>query len=168
VTGWQLAGIYRFTSGAPIAVQDGTDQELSAITHQRTNLIDPASGYTGKICRGCFYLNKTAFAPQPSGTVGNLGWNNITGPAYWDVALALSRRFPVREQQAVEVRADAFNVGNNFVPAFSGTNPLAQGGTAAPTSPAVPAFAALNSPQFGQILTAFPTRKIQFAVKYTF
>jgi hypothetical protein len=57
------------------------------------------------------------------GTVGNLGWNNITGPAYWDVAPALSRRFPVREQQAVEVRADAFNVGNNFVPAFSGTNP---------------------------------------------
>ena len=168
VTGWQLAGIYRFTSGAPIAVQDGTDQELSGINHQRPNLVNPSSVYTGLSCGGCFYLNRAAFAPQPLGTVGNLGWNSITGPAYWDVDLALSRRFPIRERQAVEVRADAFNVGNNYVPAFSGTNPPAQGGTGAPISPAVPAFAGLNSTQFGQILTAFPTRKIQFALKYTF
>jgi hypothetical protein len=168
VTGWQLAGIYRFSSGAPIAVQDGTDQELSAINHQRPNLVNPAAVYSGQSCGGCSYFNKSAFAPQALGTVGNLGWNSITGPAYWDVDLASSRQFKFRERQAIEVRADAFNVGNNFVPAFSGTNPPAQGGTAALISPAVPAFAALNSAQFGQILTAFPTRKIQFALKYTF
>ena len=168
VTGWQLAGIYRFTSGAPMAIQDGTDQELSAINHQRPNLINTVSVYSGQECGGCFYLNKSAFAPQPLGTVGDLGWNSITGPAYWDVDLSLSRQFKFSERHALQVRADAFNVGNNFVPAFSGTNPPTQGGTAAPISPAVPAFAALNSAQFGQILTAFPTRKIQFALKYTF
>ena len=58
VTGWQLAGIYRFLSGAPYSVQAGTDQQLSGITHQRPNLIDPNSVYTGLTCGGCFYIIK--------------------------------------------------------------------------------------------------------------
>lgn len=168
-SGWQLAGIYKFISGAPFSVQTGTDQQLSGINHQRPNLVDPTHVYTGQTCGGCFYLNKSAFAAQPLGTVGNLGWNSVTGPAYWGIDLAVSRQFPIRgERHRIEVRADAFNLTNGYVPAFSGTNPPAQGGTGAPVSPAVPAFAALNSSQFGQILTAFPTRKIQFAFKYMF
>jgi hypothetical protein len=168
VTGWQVSGIYKFISGSPIALQDGTDQELSAINHQRPNLVDPKAVYTGKACGGCFYFNKAAFAPQPLGTVGNLGWNSVVTPAYWDVDLALSRRFRFHERHVFEVRADAFNIGNNFVPAFPGSNPPVQANTAAPTSPAVPAFVGLNSAQFGQILSAFSTRKIQFALKYNF
>ncbi len=160
VTGWQLAVIYKFTSGIPVSIQDGTDQELSAINHQRPNLVNPAAVYSGNACGGCLYLNKSAFAPQPLGTVGNLGWNSITGPAYWDMDLALSREFRFHERHAVQVRADAFNISNSFVPSLAST--------AAPTSPAVPAFAAYNSSQFGQLLTAYPTRKIQFALKYTF
>ena len=168
VTGWQLSGIYRFISGAPIAVQDGTDQELSGVNHQRPNLVTPSAVYTGQSCGGCFYLNKAAFAAQPLGTVGNLGWNSVVSPTYWDMDLALSRRFVFKERQYVELRADAFNISNSFVAAFPGTTPAAQSGTGSPISPAVPAFAALNNAQFGQILSAFPTRKIQFALKYTF
>jgi len=170
LTGWQLAGIYTFRSGAPFAVQDGTDQELSGINHQRPNLVDPNHVFTGSTCGRCFYLNKAAFAPQPLGTVGNLGWNSVLTPAYWDVDLALSRQFRFRERHVFEVRADAFNIANSFVPAFPGTpgSPPTQAATAQPTSGAVPAFAAWNSNQFGQILNAFPTRKIQFALKYTF
>ena len=172
VTGWQLAGIYRFVSGAPFAVQDGTDQELTAINHQRPNLVNPSAVYSGQTCGGCFYLNKNAFAAQPLGTVGNLGWNSVISPAYWDVDLALSRQFRIHEKQTLELRADAFNIGNSFVPAFNsgGTTQQApqQAGTGSPISPSVPPMAALNNAQFGQILAAFPTRKIQFAVKYTF
>jgi hypothetical protein len=168
VTGWQMSGIYKFISGAPVALQDGTDQELSAINHQRPNLVNPGAVYTGQACGGCFYFNKAAFAPQALGTVGNLGWNSVVTPAYWDVDLALSRRFRFHERHVFEVRADAFNIGNNFVPAFPGSNPPVQAATAAPTSPAVPAFVGLNSAQFGQILSAFSTRKIQFALKYNF
>jgi hypothetical protein len=92
--------------------------------------------------------------------VGNLGWNSVTGPAFWDMDLALSRRFRFHERHSVEVRADAFNISNGFVPSLAST--------AAPISPAVPAFTAWNSAQFGQILTAFPTRKVQFALKWAF
>jgi hypothetical protein len=65
-----------------------------------------------------------------------------------------------RERDVVELRADAFNLTNSLQPAA----PV----TAQPTSPSAPAFAAYNSNQFGQILTANATRKIQFALKYTF
>ncbi len=168
VSGWQLAGIYKYLSGAPFAVQDGTDQELSGINHQRPNLIDPANVYTGQSCGGCFYLTKAAFAPQPLGTVGNLGWNSVNTPAYWDFDLALSRDFRWKERASLQIRADAFNLANTMVPAFNPSSPAVQAATAQPTSPAVPAFAAWNNGQFGQILNAFPTRKIQFAMKITF
>jgi hypothetical protein len=170
VTGWQLAGIYKYQSGAPFAVQDGAgvDPQFSGINHQRPNLVSPDAVYTGQTCGGCFFLNKSAFLAAAPGTIGNLGWNSVVTPAYWDIDLALSRDFRFRESYVLQVRADAFNLLNSYVPAFNGTNPPVQANTAQPTSPSVPAEAALNNTQFGQILNAFPTRKIQFALKLTF
>jgi len=170
VTGWQLAGIYKFQSGAPYSVQDGTgvDPQLSGITHQRPNLIDPSNVYSGQSCGGCAYINKAAFATQALGTVGNLGWNSVVSPAYWDLDLALSRDFRFRERYSLQVRADAFNLTNAMVPAFNPSSPAVQAATAQPTSLAVPVQAALNNGGFGVIQNAFPTRKIQFALKLTF
>jgi len=160
VTGWQLAGIYRFASGTPLAIQDGTDRELNGINHQRPNLVLPDQGYTGKSCAGCPYLNLAAFAPQPLGTVGNLGWNSIVGPRFWGLDMALSRNFQTREKQSLQIRVDAFNVTNSFVPSVPST--------ANPISNAVPAFVNVSNNMFGQILAAQPTRKLQFALKYAF
>jgi Carboxypeptidase regulatory-like domain len=164
-TGWQMAGIYRFSSGMPISIQDGTDRELSGLGHQRPNVVLPDAVYTGHTGPGAQYLNPAAFALQPLGTTGNLGWNSLVGPTYWDLDLALSRQFHIRERQLVELRADAFNVTNSFV-----SNPPP---TVDPTNANVPAFENLSSNQFGQIIAggvygAQPTRKIQFALKYVF
>src|ERR1051326_60912 len=159
-TGWQLAGIYRFSSGTPLAIQDGTDRELTGINHQRPNLVLPNQVYTGQSCAGCQYFNPAAFAPQPLGTVGNLGWNSVVGPRFWGLDIALSRNFQIREKQTVQVRVDAFNIPNSFVPLITPT--------ANPISGAVPTFVNVSSNQFGQILAAQPTRKLQFALKYAF
>ncbi len=160
VTGWQLAGIYRFASGTPLAIQDGTDRELNGINHQRPNLVLPDQVYTGKSCAGCQYLTLAAFAPQPLGTVGSLGWNSIVGPRFWGLDMALSRNFQTREKQSLQIRVDAFNVTNSFVPSVPST--------ANPISNAVPAFVNVSNNMFGQILAAQPTRKLQFALKYAF
>jgi hypothetical protein len=169
---WKLSGIYRFISGIPLMVQDGTDQALSTINHQQPNLADPANVYTGHSGPGAFYLNKDAFAPQPLGTVGDLGWNSVVGPAYWDIDLAVSREFHITERHRVEIRADAFNLPNTFVPIAVPTTGLAgttgSTGTQFGAPPTGPAFATLNNAQFGQILAAQPTRKIQFALRYSF
>jgi len=160
-SGWQLAGIYKFTSGTPISIQDGSDRELSGINHQRPNLVDPANVYTGQSGPNAKYLNLSAFALQPLGTVGNLGWNSIVGPTYWDIDMALSREFRLTERQSLQLRADAFNLTNSFVANVAST--------ATPTSAAVPNFESLgSSSQFGLLNAAQPTRKMQFALKYTF
>jgi Carboxypeptidase regulatory-like domain/TonB dependent receptor len=160
-SGWQVAGIYKFTSGTPISIQDGSDRELSGINHQRPNLIDPSHVYTGDTGPNAKYLNLAAFALQPLGTAGNLGWNSIVGPTYWDIDLAVSREFRLTERQSLQLRADAFNLTNSFVTLVPST--------ATPTSAAVPNFESLaSSSQFGVLNGAQPTRKMQFALKYTF
>ena len=167
-TGWQIAGIYKFSSGMPISIQDGSDQELTGINHQRPNVIvaDPYSGQSGP---GAEYFKTAAnsptaaFSKQPLGTVGNLGWNSIVGPTYWGIDMALSREFHLTERQSLQIRADAFNLTNSFV-----ALPPTGNSTATPTSGAVPAFANVSSNLFGVINTAWPTRKMQFALKYTF
>src|SRR5437016_13065131 len=60
VTGWQVSGIYSFRSGAPLAIQSGTDRQLSGINHQRPNLILPDSVYTGNTGTGALYFNPLA------------------------------------------------------------------------------------------------------------
>jgi hypothetical protein len=74
--------------------------------------------------------------------------------------VALSRQFHFLERQALEIRADAFQITNSFV--------AAPPTTAGATSAAVPSFVNLSSNQFGQTLLAQPTRKIQFALRYIF
>jgi hypothetical protein len=189
---WKLSGIYKFQSGTPLMIQDGIDISASTINHQQPDLVDPAHVYTGQSCGGCFYLNKSAFAAQsiaaiPAGQpvpyTGNLGWNSIVSPTYWDMDLALSRVFRITERQNIEIRADAFNVFNAFVsqmaadttpgsgryatnygnPATGPTFGNVYGGG---TNPLTGVYVA--NAQFGQILGAAPTRKIQFALKYTF
>jgi hypothetical protein len=158
---WQISGIYRFTSGMPISIQDGSgvDRELSGINHQRPNQV-LSDVYTGLSGPNQPYLNIAAFAAQPLGTFGDLGWNSVVGPTFWDMDMALSRIFRIRERQSVEVRADAFNLTNSFV----SLPPT----TASPGNAAVPSFEAINSNLFGINNAAQPTRKIQFALKYTF
>ena len=77
-----------------------------------------------------------------------MGNNAFIGPGYFDVDMALSRAFRVRERQRIEIRAEAFNVQNrvNF------NNPT---GT-------------VSSALFGKIQTDKAPRIMQFAIKYMF
>ncbi|MEQ1884870.1 MAG: carboxypeptidase-like regulatory domain-containing protein [Bryobacteraceae bacterium] len=159
---WQLATIYKFTTGQTISVQSGADRSLTGINHQRPNLVSPDSVY-GSNTPGGFFINKAAFVAQPLGTNGNLGWNSVVGPVYWTLDLALSRDFKMKERYTFQIRADAFNVTNSFV-----ANPPSTATSSSAAPQATPAFAVITSPIFGQLVNAQPTRKLQFAMKFTF
>ncbi len=153
---WQLAPIVGAHTGAYFAVTTGVDNALSGIGNQRPNLLstDPYCANRNYTC----WLNRAAFGSPAPGTLGNLGNNNLAGPGYFNVDLALSRRFPIREKQSLEIRAEAFNLENrvNFL------NPAAVslvGGVSG---------SALNSSNFGKILADVSPRIMQFAVKYAF
>jgi hypothetical protein len=153
---WQLAPIVGLHSGSDFTVTSGVDSALSGIGAQRPNQILP-NVYCADKTPTC-YLNAHAFGPVASGTLANLGVNNLYGPGYFDIDLSLSRRFHVRERQYVEIRAESFNIQNraNFLsPATVGL----VGGTSG---------SALNSSNFGKIQADVSPRIMQFAVKYVF
>ena len=114
-TGWRWSTIYRYNAGSPLAVITGQDNALTGISNQRPNQVQ-GNAYTGSARPLGFYLNRDAFATPASGTYGNLGNYSIVGPSTWDLDMAMSRVFNVRESQSVEFRVEAFNVPNSFRP----------------------------------------------------
>ena len=154
---WRVSGIYRFSSGAPLAILAGTDRALTGVTRQRPDQVLP-NAYLDDSGKGEMqYLNPAAFASQPFGTLGNVGWNSLVNPSNWNFDMGLSRQFPIRERTTLEVRAEAFNLTNSYRP-----NPPA--GSAA----GLPGYLVPTNAQFGRILAALDSRIMQFALKFTF
>ena len=146
-TGWRFSAIYRRSSGNPINVVSGQDRALSGINDQRASLIG-ANPYTGSSAGFANYLNPAAFTMPDLGTLGNMGYNLLRGPATWSFDVALSRAFQLHERQRLEFRGEAFNLTNSFRP----QNPNSS----------------LSNNTFGQIRTAYEPRILQFALKYVF
>jgi len=151
---WRLSGILAKRSGQFLSVTTGTDVALTGISNQRTVQLlgDPyaSNAYAPTGSNGFLaYLNKAAFTTPIPGTLGNMGRNTILGPGYWNLDVAVSREFRIRESQRLELRAEAFNVTNSFRPG----NPQL----------------ALNNSNFGLInQSQGDPRIMQFAFKYLF
>jgi hypothetical protein len=150
-TGWKLSGIYTVRSGGYLTITTNLDRQLSGTTNQRPNQV-LANVYGNGTPSN--YLNPAAFALPAPGTLGNMGRAQVLGPGFWEIDLALSRAFRIREQQTFEIRGEAFNVTNSF-----------RAGTAT-TGAAVTTNVSSNT--FGQILNAYDPRIMQFALKYVF
>jgi hypothetical protein len=144
-TGWRLSAIYRNTSGSYLTVTSSTDRQLSGASGQRLNQVN-----LNPLCddpRPSCWINPAAFTTPALGTLGNMGKANILGPGFFQFDTALSREFRLREGQALEIRAEAFNVTNSF-----------RAGGVTTTQNA----------NFGRILTALDPRIMQFAMKFVF
>ncbi len=145
---WQLSPIFAAHTGTFFNVGTGVSDPITGLS-QRPNLV-ASTPYCATQTITC-WLNASAFGTPtvtPTGSFGNLGYDNVLGPGYFDVDVALSRQFRIRERQHLEIRAEAFNIQNrtNFL------NPTAT----------------LNSSTFGKVLTDVSPRIMQFAVKYAF
>jgi len=155
-TGWTLAGSWRASSGGFLTPTYSTDYQLSGTGGQRPNqiLANPLCANPSPSC----WINPAAFAAPAYGTLGDLGRSNIPGPGFWEIDMALSRAFRIREHQSIEFRAEAFNLTNSFrAGVASGTT---AGGSGVTTT--------VNSAQFGQILSAMDPRILQVAGKFVF
>ena len=120
-TGWQLSGIYRWSSGRPLNIIPGGDPALSGVAFrggriQRANQVLDDVFENRNADPGTNYLRAAAFGRPAAGTLGNVGRNSIQGPATWGLDVALSRAFQFGETQEVEVWAEAFNLTNSFRP----------------------------------------------------
>jgi hypothetical protein len=104
-----------------------------------------------------------AFATPALGTFSGTGKNNIPGPAFWQMDLAIAKEIRIRENHRVEFRAEAFNLTNSFragIPQAPGSTGLAAGGSGVGTT--------FGISTFGQTTTALDPRILQVALKYQF
>jgi len=152
---WQLAPIIGWRTGSFFTITSGVDSALNGISGRPNQVL--ADPYCQNRSYSC-WLNRPAFTVPPNGTFGNMGVNDLSGPNFFDLDLALSRRFAIREKQYLEIRAEAFNLENrvNFL---NPSNPGLVGNASG---------SALNSSNFGKILSDVGPRIMQFAVKYVF
>jgi hypothetical protein len=142
--GWQIAPLVRWQTGSRFAVTTGIDNALSGQGGQRAVQILGNVFGDGTVNN---YLNRDAFTAPDPGTYSTLKPNAFVGPSQIQNDLAITRTFRLATN-AVQFRWEVFNVANhaNF------NNPTS----------------ALNSTNFGRILTAGAPRIMQFALKYDF
>src|SRR5262245_9983784 len=152
-SGWQVSGIARMQSGGYFSVTSGFNTSLATgFGVDRANQILADPYLPNKGVNG--WLNPAAFSRPVDGVWGNASLN-IQGPGFITINMGLTRKFRVTERQSVEFRAEAFNMPNHLNPknpALTANNPVL----------------ALNSRDFGKILSAEDPRIMQFALKYLF
>jgi len=157
VSGWQVAGIYRATTGGYYTVTLPSDVALSSASGQRPQQVlqNPLCQNPNSSC----WINPAAFATPAPGTLSTLGKDNIQGPGFWEFDMSLSRTFRIYEHQSLQIRGEAFNLPNSF-----------RAGVAPPSLSAGSPGLALSYPasNFGQITSALDPRILQFSMKYVF
>ena len=166
---WKIAPILTARSGQPLNITTGVDNSLTGLGNDRPNQVasnvyssNPNACKTAP-CVQWLAPGNTAFVPNPIGTYGNVGRNEVRGPHFVNFDMGLSRLFRITERYNVEFRAEAFNLFNhpNFVGAFAPSGQPAGASYSTLTT-------ALNSSTFGQINGAYDPRILQFAMKVYF
>jgi hypothetical protein len=142
---WQLSPIVRWQSGNRSTITTGVDNALSGMGGQRAVQIldDP---YGDKSAAN--YLNRAAFTNPAAGTYSDLAPFTVVNPSSFQNDFALTRTFRIADGRRLQFRWEVFNVINHV-----NLNPP---------------VTALNSANFGRILTAGDPRIMQFALKFDF
>ena len=104
IGGWQLSGIYSYTSGAMLLFS--------------SQITAPAGGVQQIGCQGsgCYWFDKTGFAAAPSFTRRTNPWyyDGLNGPGFKNLDLSLTKKFPIKERAKLGIRMDAFNALNGM------------------------------------------------------
>jgi hypothetical protein len=159
VNGWQLSGITRFISGAPMTVGFTT---TNAADISGTPSLTPRIVVTGNpvLPKGerTFeqFFRTDVFRVPAAGTIGNAAKYLLRGPGIntWDISLF--RNFRVRERFNTQFRCEAYNAFNHTQ--FSAVNSTAR----------FDATGAQINAAFGQYTDARRPRYIQLALRLSF
>jgi hypothetical protein len=150
--GWQIAGIWRGSTGPAIGDRFGITQ-----TGGRPDLLD-IDGAVNKNCCGfgnLQFLNPAAFRlvdiSRASNRTVRRGTSNLApvrGPGYWNVDLSLGKRFSLAERTDLELKADMQNVLNHTQYTTVSTN--------------------LSGVDFGRVVATRSARVVQLQLRLTF
>ena len=143
---WRVSGIVNARSGSWLSVTTNQDVAGNGITLPRVNQVSD-DVYRDQTLNA--YLNRAAFAVPAPGTFGDMRAGSVKGPGFWAVDLGMAKLLSLTTRQRIELRAEVFNLLNNFN--WGDPNTV------------------LESAQFGRITTNGDAQRVmQFAVKYEF
>jgi hypothetical protein len=147
--GWEVSGIGRYQSGAPLTVTANT-----ALGTRRADLVGdpylPGSERTPLASGAVPFLNPASFVAAPEGRLGDSPRGGFRGPSLTVFDVSLRKQFVVKGDVALQVQADLFNVLNQTQLRFSAQSLNRSGGG------------------FGQLNQAAPPRQIQLGVRLSF
>jgi len=145
IGGWELSGIYLFSSGDPLSFS-APGGALGNGWGTRANLVgDPSISSPN----AGLWFNPNAFSTPGPYLFGNSGIGILDGPGSHVVNLGLMKKFPlVGEKRYLQLRWEAFNAFNHVNLGDPNTN-IGQSST-------------------GQIFSAGPARVMQIALKLVF
>ncbi len=153
VNDWVLTLTYTASMGSPETVsgQDltGTGYTASSSLVLPNRICNPNSG--SNIHTQLQWFNTSCFANPAFGVWGNSALGAVTDPGINNWNIAAAKRIPlnfIRENHALEIRADMFN-------AFNHTQWLSSDKT-------------MTSATYGRITSSRPARQVQFALRYIF
>jgi len=155
---WKVAGIYSAKSAYWVSAYLSTDIALngdSANERPVQILSNPLCANPSPSC----WINPKAFTTPAPGTLSGTLRNNIPGPGFFQLDMALSREFRIREGYRFEVRGEAFNLTNSFRAGIS--LPSLQAGASGINT-------TFGTPTFGQVTSALDPRILQMAMKFSF
>lgn len=158
-SGWAVAGIARFTSGLPVTLFNNNDTSLlGTIPNGINNNGVDTPAWSGRSLSihtnprgGAAEFDKGQLTLPQLGTMGNARRRFFSGPGLENVDATISKTMSFHDTQAIEFRAEAFNVFNHaqfFGPASVEGN--------------------ISSTTFGQAVSAMPPRLAQVAMRYRF
>jgi hypothetical protein len=158
-SGWAMAGIARFTSGLPVTLLNNNDTSLlGTIPNGINNNGVDTPNWSGKTLSlhtnprgGVAVFDASQLTLPALGTMGNARRRFFSGPGIENFDATVSRSFLVKDDRAVEFRAEAFNLFNHAQ--FFG---------------AAAVEGNISSGTFGQAVSAMPPRLMQVALRYRF
>ena len=158
-SGWAVAGIARFASGLPVTLLNNNDTSLlGTIPNGINNNGVDALDWSGKPLsvqknpRGSAAVFDASQLTLPAlGTMGNARRRFFSGPGMENFDATVSRRFLVRDDRSLELRAEAFNLFNHAQ--FFGASAVDGN---------------ISSGSFGQAVSAMPPRLMQLALRFQF
>ena len=147
--GYSVSGDFTFATGTyATPVYSGTTAEIAsgAGTSLRPNRVAGQTIGGTKTLRNWF--NTASFSAPAAGTYGNASRNSIRLPGTMVVDGSLSRTVPLGDTRSFEGRVTASNVLN--IVQYSGVSTT------------------INSPTFGQVLSAAAMRQLTFIARFRF
>jgi hypothetical protein len=121
--GWNISGITRLSTGFPINISQSGDVSLygtegvdvpdlvGPVTVQ--NARNPGPNGPNNTDISNVYFLRSAFTTGPTGAFGDSSRRFFHGPGFVNTDIGVSKRFPITESMAIDLRGEFFNIFNH-------------------------------------------------------